>query len=119
MLTDAFAPGFRRVSIWRLNFVSELRRRLFMKKRKIAERVAATPAHLDVSVGLWHIAPASRSEVSHYSESTAADLLPNGPAIHKRRSKSAAPVPPDNMNPVSALEEASTVPAALDECRTD
>ena len=47
MLADAFAPGFERVSIWSLISVSELRRRQFMKKRKIAERVVATPAHLD------------------------------------------------------------------------
>jgi len=47
LLTDAFAPGFQRVSIWSLIFVSELRRRQFMKKRKIAERVVAMPAHLD------------------------------------------------------------------------
>ena len=33
--------------IWSLIFVSELRRRQFMKKRKIAVRVVATPAHLD------------------------------------------------------------------------
>jgi hypothetical protein len=33
--------------IWSLVFVSELPRRQFMKKRKIAVRVVATPAHLD------------------------------------------------------------------------
>ena len=47
LLTEAFAPGFQRNSIWGLIFVRELRRRQFMKKRKIAERVVATPAHLD------------------------------------------------------------------------
>lgn len=34
-------------SIWSLIFVSELRRRQFMKKRKVVERLVATPGHLD------------------------------------------------------------------------
>src|SRR5215475_5659960 len=38
--------GFSTRFIWSLIFVSELRRRQFMKKRTIAVRVVATPAHL-------------------------------------------------------------------------
>ena len=45
MLTDAFAL-FNAFHL-ELVFVSELPRRQFMKKRKIAVRVVATPAHLD------------------------------------------------------------------------
>ena len=50
MLADAFAPGFERVSIWSLISVSELRRRQFMKKRKIAERAVADLLPIDPAI---------------------------------------------------------------------
>jgi hypothetical protein len=48
LLTDVLALGFQQAfQFGRLIFVCQFRRRQFMKKRKIAERVVATPAQLD------------------------------------------------------------------------
>jgi hypothetical protein len=44
--TDAAGRVFNAFR-WNLIFVSELRRRQFRRKRKIAGRLVATPAHLD------------------------------------------------------------------------
>ena len=50
LLTEAFAPGFQRNSIWGLIFVRELRRGQFMKKRKIAERAVADLLPIDPAI---------------------------------------------------------------------